>query len=339
MFMSTVSIIIPIYNAEKYLRRCLDALKWQTFDDWEAVCVNDGSRDGSAKILSEYAAQDARFRIITRPNGGVAEARNSGLAAAEGEYIMFVDPDDFIHPQTLEIAVGLSRRDSTDIVCWTYDRAYRQEVLTLGKAGGETLDFRPESLSRRFTIDDVRRKVTYDMVSHLTEMEDPKSVEWPIRHFYLWQFLFRSSLVKDLRFLKELRIYEDFPWLCEIPLRDPSVTITELPLYYYYPNASSIDMSTGGGSLRTRCLITGLLHCSRLYKRADASHARAWSRLCKWPMIRFQLRRNLELSSPADHKRLRASLRKLHRLGAFDAPPDLGYWICRYRIYRFMNIV
>ncbi len=108
MFMSTVSIIIPIYNAEKYLRRCLDALKWQTFDDWEAVCVNDGSRDGSAKILSEYAAQDARFRIITRPNGGVAEARNSGLAAAEGEYIMFVDPDDFIHPQTLEIAVGLS---------------------------------------------------------------------------------------------------------------------------------------------------------------------------------------------------------------------------------------
>ena len=126
------------------------------------------------------------------------------------------------------IAVGLSRRDSTDIVCWTYDRAYRQEVLTLGKAGGETLDFRPESLSRRFTIDDVRRKVTYDMVSHLTEMENPKSVEWPIRHFYLWQFLFRSSLVKDLRFLKELRIYEDFPWLCEIPLRDPSVTITEL---------------------------------------------------------------------------------------------------------------
>ena len=337
--MCTVSIIVPIYNAEKYLRRCLDSLSGQTFSDWEVVCVDDGSTDGSAGILSSYSGVDRRFKVINKDNGGVADARNAGMEAACGEYLMFVDPDDFIHPQTLELAVALSRADSSDVVCWTYDRKWRSEVLSRRKTDPGAADAIPRSLSTRYSIAQVPRKVTYDMVSHLTEMENPRGVEWPIRHFYLWQFMFRSDLVRDLRFIKELRIYEAFPWLCELQLRNPSVTITELPLYYYYPNVSSLDMTTSGGSVRARCLIAGLLHCTRLYKEADAFQSRAWSRLCKWPMIRFQLRRNLELSSPSDRPELRTSLLKLRREGGFDSPPGPGYWICRLKIYRFMNLV
>ncbi len=335
--MCTVSIIIPIYNAERYLRRCLDSIKVQTFSDWEAVCVDDGSTDASAGILSAFSDADRRFKLISKSNGGVADARNAGLDAACGEYVMFVDPDDFIHPQTLELAVGLSRADSTDIVCWTYDRVWRSGMMEGLKSGSAPEGLRPRSLSLCYDIGTVPKKVTYDMVSHLTEMEKPRGVEWPIRHFYLWQYLMRSDLVRDLRFIKELKIYEDFPWLCELQLRNPSVTITELPLYYYYINKDSIDMSLGSGSVRARCLIAGLLHCVRLYREADAFQSAAWSRLCKWPMIRFQLRRNLELSSDADRPELRKSLLKLRREGGFDSPPGLGYWICRLKIYRFMN--
>ena len=92
--MPAISVIIPIYNVEKYLRRCLDSVLNQTFSDWEAICVNDGSPDGSAAILSEYAARDARFKIVNKPNGGLSDARNAGMAVATGDYILYLDSDD-----------------------------------------------------------------------------------------------------------------------------------------------------------------------------------------------------------------------------------------------------
>ena len=82
--MSTISVIIPVYNTERYLRRCLDSIANQTYRDWEALCVNDGSTDGSRAILQEYADRDGRFTIIDKPNGGVSDARNVGMDAARG---------------------------------------------------------------------------------------------------------------------------------------------------------------------------------------------------------------------------------------------------------------
>lgn len=88
------SIIIPVYNAAKYLRPCLDSVLAQTERDWECICIDDGSTDGSAAILDEYAAKDARFQIVHKKNEGVAVARNAGLDLARGEYVCFVDADD-----------------------------------------------------------------------------------------------------------------------------------------------------------------------------------------------------------------------------------------------------
>ena len=98
-----ISIIIPIYKVEKYLQSCLDSVLAQTFKDWEAICVNDGSPDNSGKILTEYAKKDPRIKIITQNNQGPSVARNNGLKQANGKYIFFLDSDDFIHPQLLEI--------------------------------------------------------------------------------------------------------------------------------------------------------------------------------------------------------------------------------------------
>ncbi|MBO5696399.1 MAG: glycosyltransferase family 2 protein, partial [Alphaproteobacteria bacterium] len=102
--MPKISVIIPIYNVEKYLRRCLDSVLNQTFTDWQAICVNDGSPDNCADILDEYAKKDSRFIVVNKKNGGLSDARNVGMEHATGDYILYLDSDDFIHPQTMEIA-------------------------------------------------------------------------------------------------------------------------------------------------------------------------------------------------------------------------------------------
>ena len=111
-----ISVIIPVYNVEDYLSVCLSSCINQTLTDVEFICVNDGSTDDSLKILKEFAQQDYRIRIIDKPNGGVSAARNAGLRAARGEYIMFLDSDDFLAPNACE-RVWIEKLEApTDIV-------------------------------------------------------------------------------------------------------------------------------------------------------------------------------------------------------------------------------
>ena len=127
--MPKISIIIPMYNVEKYLRRCLDSVLNQTFTDWTAICVDDGSPDKSGEIAEEYAARDKRFIVIHKENGGLSDARNAGMPYARGEYIMYLDSDDFIHPQTMEIAYNAIKKNKSDIVSFQYDRIYRPRLM------------------------------------------------------------------------------------------------------------------------------------------------------------------------------------------------------------------
>jgi glycosyltransferase involved in cell wall biosynthesis len=114
--MIKVSVIIPVYNAQKYLRECLDSVTAQTLKDIEIICVNDGSTDCSLEILESYAAKDSRFIVLTKENGGSAAARNVGLTEAQGEYIYFVDNDDLLAENTLEIYTKVADRDTLDVV-------------------------------------------------------------------------------------------------------------------------------------------------------------------------------------------------------------------------------
>ena len=112
-----ISVIIPVYNVEKYLRKCLDSICGQTYRNLEILCVNDGSTDGSAAILEEYAAKDARIKVITQKNSGVSAARNAALRIARGEWITGVDSDDYLAPDTYEYALD-AYDDETDIICY-----------------------------------------------------------------------------------------------------------------------------------------------------------------------------------------------------------------------------
>lgn len=116
--MSKVSIIVPVYNVENYLSRCLNSLINQTLKDIEIICVNDGSTDGSSAILEEFAQKDSRIRIVNKENGGLSSARNEGLKYVTSDYVGFVDSDDWIEPDTYESALSAVQKTNADIVCW-----------------------------------------------------------------------------------------------------------------------------------------------------------------------------------------------------------------------------
>lgn len=114
--MAKVSVIVPVYNAEKYLKCCMDSVTGQTLGDIEIICVNDGSTDGSAQILEAYAEKDNRIRVIHKENGGLVSARKTGVAAATGEYAGYVDSDDWIEPDMYEKMYAAAHENKADLV-------------------------------------------------------------------------------------------------------------------------------------------------------------------------------------------------------------------------------
>lgn len=114
--MALISVIIPAYNVEEYIRECLDSVVNQTFEDIEIICVNDGSTDSSLDILNEYAANDSRITVITQENKGLSGARNTGLRNASGEYVYFIDSDDYLELDALARLYGLAQENDLDLI-------------------------------------------------------------------------------------------------------------------------------------------------------------------------------------------------------------------------------
>lgn len=124
--MIKVSVIIPVYNVEAYLRPCLDSVINQTLNEIEIICVNDGSTDLSLQILKEYAAKDARIQVLQQPNSGAGIARNTGMKVARGKYLSILDSDDFFEPHMLETAYQQIEKDQADICVFRSDQYDRQ---------------------------------------------------------------------------------------------------------------------------------------------------------------------------------------------------------------------
>ena len=124
-----LSIIVPVYKVEPYLRRCVDSILAQTFRDFEVILVDDGSPDNCGAICDEYAAKDARVKVLHKANGGLSDARNAGLDIAQGEYIGFVDSDDYIAPDMYETLLDLAKRTDADISAVGYIEVTSEESI------------------------------------------------------------------------------------------------------------------------------------------------------------------------------------------------------------------
>jgi len=327
-----------MYNVEKYLRRCLDSILNQTFTDWQAICVDDGSPDNSGKIAEEYAEKDKRFVVVHKENGGLSDARNVGFKHAKGLYIMYLDSDDFIHPQTMEIAYYFAQRDKSDLVSFSYDRIYRPRLMVLHKLGFDTDKVVPWGMSKKYDLNKIKTKNTDDVFEYATERAHNainKNRRWLIKHCQVWKNLYRRDLIADIPFIKGI-LFEDFPWWSAVMLKNPRVTVVNLPLYYYIPNFGGIVLSAK--QLRImQSLCAGIKDAYERYKNdASAYQMKMWSEKFLWYFINWAFRKVRYLKTNAELADARRLLCDLRDIGVFDNVPNEWYEL-REKIYAFIG--
>ncbi len=138
--MPLLSVIIPVYNVEQYLKECLDSVLAQNLESMEVICVNDGSTDGSLEILEHYATQYTNLQIITQPNGGLSAARNTGLRAATGKWVYFLDSDDWLYPDALQKVVEVAEERQVDALCVNVLANGKEPYYSLEACVDEVLD-------------------------------------------------------------------------------------------------------------------------------------------------------------------------------------------------------
>lgn len=333
-----ISIIIPMYNVEKYLRRCLDSVLNQTFQDWQAICVDDGSPDNSGAIAEEYAARDKRFVVVHKINGGLSDARNAGFPYAKGKYIMYLDSDDFIHPQTMEIAYTLAEKNKSDIASFTYDRIYRPRLMVRHVLHMDTDHVVPRGIKKRYDIDKIKTRTVddvFELATERTHNSTNPNRKFLIKHCQVWKNLYKKSLIADTPFIKGI-LFEDFPWWSAIMLKRPRVTVAPLPLYYYIPNFGGIVLSAK--QLRImQSLCTGIKSSYKLYcEQADADQMKKWQSQFMWYFVNWAFRKLKYLKSDEEFETARNEFIEMNEMGVFNDVPNEWYDL-REKIYEFIK--
>lgn len=209
--MDKISIIIPVYNVEGYLHQCIDSIINQTYNNLEILLINDGSTDSSLDICNEYASKDDRIIVLNKKNGGQSSARNMGLDIATGDFIGFVDSDDWVEPNMYETLLKGAKENEADIVaCGVYNCDFKKGTRVPTVEGGGI--------------------VTYDnFYSYCDNLFVPCKFE--IR-FEIWNKIFKKEILEVVRF-KEGQIYEEIFFMRNVLERTSKLVCIAIPLYDY----------------------------------------------------------------------------------------------------------
>ncbi len=213
-----ISVIIPIYNADKFLMRCLNSVRNQSFNNIEIICINDGSTDNSAEILAKFAQNDPRFRILTQENHGLSASRNNGMDVASGSYIFFLDADDYLHPQALEIFYKTALKTECPIVI-------SQNVCRLGKDALNQKDYDTDKVNYIVCKKPLEDLYKYRMVSAVA-----------------WNKLYKTSILKKFRFIDGI-YFEDWPFTTSVFANIDCFALIKEKLYRYNTTSPSIVRS------------------------------------------------------------------------------------------------
>ena len=201
-----ISIIIPIYNTDNYLHECLDSILSQTYVDWEAILVNDGSLDRSGEICDEYASRDSRFKVIHANHAGLSQSRNIGLVECKGDLIAFADSDDFVHARWLEILYEIHINSDCDISICDYKSFLNENPII-----NDVFSYSSNNLS------------AYDVINKMYNYQMSSSV---------WNKFYTRKIIGDTRFTSCKA--EDWDFNLQILLKkDIKAVYADIPLYYY----------------------------------------------------------------------------------------------------------
>lgn len=214
--MCKISIIVPIYNSSLYLPMCLDSLINQTFKNIEIICINDGSTDNSLDIINNYASKDSRIRVVNQKNEGIGFSRNLGISLAQGEYIAFVDSDDYVDPITYELVYNKAKVNDADVVIFSANCI--TETQEINKDSKKYFD-----LSSYFENKEVPASFTYN------EIKDKLlKVSWNI-----WNKIYKLEFIKynNIKFLNTH--FQDSPFHLESILKAEKIEFIANKLYNY----------------------------------------------------------------------------------------------------------
>ena len=218
-----ISIVIPIYNAEKYLEECLNSIKNQTYKNFEVIMVNDGSKDDSETICMNFLRSDSRFRYLKKENGGVSSARNVGLDNVEGDYITFIDADDWVDENYLDLLITTVKKNHSDIVVSSYKQFNNIDVFYL----------RAYSLQEKYLLN-FERMNRDDFLTIF-----PKLMSTNVCFNNAVAKLFRKELVNDLRFDTSIKYGEDLDFYFRLYLNVDSISYVDEPTYVYRMHGDS----------------------------------------------------------------------------------------------------
>lgn len=219
-----ISVIIPVYNTEQYLEKCIQSVLNQTYTNLEIICVDDGSTDNSGAILDAFAKKDSRLKVIHKENGGVSAARNDALCIATGDWIGFVDSDDYIEADMYATMLATNEGQEADIISCGYYLEYEDRcIVAENKKSVPT-----------HAVD------TKKFLRYVYERDVYKGVA-----SYLWTRLFSRNLLYDkegkllYRFAMDLDVSEDLVFLAEVMLKSKNSLYIENPMYYYLQRENS----------------------------------------------------------------------------------------------------
>ena len=275
-----ISIIVPVYNAEKYLPVCVESLLAQTYGALEVILVNDGSKDGSASLCDAFAARDPRVRVIHKENQGVSAARNAGLDLASGSYVAFVDADDHVEPDYLEHLHGVLTAHHADFATCCYREIRSSDgpksgIPFVGKA-----------------------RVVMEKADYFADMAAVEEDYWST----IWAKLYRRDLIGDTRFCRDLKYGEDHIFFYDLMCKGPRGFLDTYPGYYYVRNESSVTAFRNASNV-LRCE-NEMKMCQYKLRNlpADAAHLKGGFRQLYGHSI-HNLARALALSGTKEERR------------------------------------
>lgn len=201
--MAEISIIVPVYQVEKYISQCIESILAQTFTDFELILVDDGSKDNSGKICDEYAEKDKRIRVLHKENGGLSDARNKGLDNASGNYFMFVDSDDYIAPNMAECLYQNIIKEDADIAACNFRYVFEEDVEE-----DFSTENKAEVLSGKEIFYNRKNERNYGF--------------WTVA----WNKLYKAETFKNMRF-RFGKYHEDEFWANDIYMMDKTEIVTQ----------------------------------------------------------------------------------------------------------------